>query len=238
MIILPAIDIKDGECVRLYKGDFGTTHKVAENALETALSFKSAGAEWLHTVDLNGALSGKRVNSDIFVSFAENSGLKVELGGGIRTFEDIKYYIERGISRVVIGSAAIKDPPLVREAVKAYGEKIAVGIDAKDGYAAAGGWLDVSEIYFTELAKNMEDCGVETIFFTDISRDGTIEGPNIERLSELPSAVKCNIIASGGISGIDDIAVLKELGVYGAICGKSIYSGSLDLKAALKLCEE
>lgn len=238
MIIFPAIDIKDGECVRLYKGEFDTAHKVADNPLSTALSFKDAGAEWLHTVDLNGALKGERVNSEIFTLLAKESGLKVELGGGIRTMEDIEYYINCGISRIVIGSAAIKNPPLVKEAVSAFGEKIAVGIDAKNGYAAAGGWIEVSEIYFTELAKRMEDYGVGTIIFTDISKDGTLAGPNLEQLSELSNSVGCNIVASGGISNIDDIAALKELNLYGAICGKSIYSGSLNLKEAIELCSK
>lgn len=236
MVILPAVDIMDGKPVRLYKGDFSTAHQVAEGALKTALDFEKAGAEWIHMVDLDGSLMKKRVNEKIFLSVAENTALKVEVGGGIRTMQDIDFYMSSGISRVILGSVALKDPELVKKAVNAYGDKIAVGIDAKNGYAAAEGWTQTSDIYFTELAKKMEQCGVKTIIYTDISKDGTLSGPNLEQLDEINSAVSCDIIASGGVTDIDDIKALKSLGLYGAICGKSIYSGSLDLKQALEVC--
>lgn len=236
MVILPAVDIMDGKPVRLYKGDFSTAHQVAEAALKTALDFEKAGAEWIHMVDLDGSLMKKRVNEKIFLSVAENTALKVEVGGGIRTMQDIDFYMSSGISRVILGSVALKDPELVKKAVNAYGDKIAVGIDAKNGYAAAEGWTQTSDIYFTELAKKMEQCGVKTIIYTDISKDGTLSGPNLEQLDEINSAVSCDIIASGGVTDIDDIKALKSLGLYGAICGKSIYSGSLDLKQALEVC--
>ncbi len=236
MVILPAVDIMDGKPVRLYKGDFSTAHQVAEGALKTALDFEKAGAEWIHMVDLDGSLMKKRVNEKIFLSVAENTALKVEVGGGIRTMQDIDFYISSGISRVILGSVALKDPELVKKAVNAYGDKIAVGIDAKNGYAAAEGWTQTSDIYFTDLAKKMEQCGVKTIIYTDISKDGTLSGPNLEQLDEINSAVSCDIIASGGVTDIDDIKALKSLGLYGAICGKSIYSGSLDLKQALEVC--
>lgn len=238
MVILPAVDIMDGKPVRLYKGDFSTAHQVAEGALKTALDFEKAGAEWIHMVDLDGSLMKKRVNEKIFLSVAENTALKVEVGGGIRTMQDIDFYISSGISRVILGSVALKDPELVKKAVNAYGDKIAVGIDAKNGYAAAEGWTQTSDIYFTDLAKKMEQCGVKTIIYTDISKDGTLSGPNLEQLDEINSAVSCDIIASGGVTDIDDIKALKSLGLYGAICGKSIYSGSLDLKQALEVCKD
>lgn len=168
---------------------------------------------------------------------AENTSLKVELGGGIRSMRDMEFYLDSGISRVILGSAALKDPGLVKEAVSAFGDKIAVGIDAKNGYAAAEGWTQTSDVYFTDLAKEMEQCGVKTIIFTDISRDGTLSGPNLKQLSEINNAVSCDIIASGGITNIEDIKALKSLGLYGAVCGKSIYSGSLDLKQALEVAE-
>ena len=238
MVILPAVDIMDGKPVRLYKGDFSTAHQVAEGALKTALDFEKAGAEWIHMVDLDGSLMKKRVNEKIFLSVAENTALKVEVGGGIRTMQDIDFYISSGISRVILGSVALKDPELVKKAVNAYGDKIAVGIDAKNGYAAAEGWTQTSDIYFTDLAKKMEQCGVKTIIYTDISKDGTLSGPNLEQLDEINNAVSCDIIASGGVTDIDDIKALKSLGLYGAICGKSIYSGSLDLKRALEVCKD
>ena len=238
MVILPAVDIMDGKPVRLYKGDFSTAHQVAEGALKTALDFEKAGAEWIHMVDLDGSLMKKRVNEKIFLSVAENTALKVEVGGGIRTMQDIDFYISSGISRVILGSVALKDPELVKKAVNAYGDKIAVGIDAKNGYAAAEGWTQTSDIYFTDLAKKMEQCGVKTIIYTDISKDGTLSGPNLEQLDEISNAVSCDIIASGGVTDIDDIKALKSLGLYGAICGKSIYSGSLDLKQALEVCKD
>lgn len=236
MVILPAVDIMDGKPVRLYKGDFSTAHQVAEGALQTALDFEKAGAEWIHMVDLDGSLKKKRVNEKIFLSVAENTSLKVEVGGGIRTMQDIDFYIASGISRVILGSVALKDPELVKKAVNAYGDKIAVGIDAKNGYAAAEGWTQTSDIYFTDLAKKMEQCGVKTIIYTDISKDGTLSGPNLEQLDEINNAVSCDIIASGGVTNINDIKALKSFGLYGAICGKSIYSGSLDLKQALEVC--
>ena len=233
MIILPAIDIKDKTCVRLYKGDFSTVEKVAEDPLETALSFKQEGAEWLHMVDLDGAKDALPKNRDIFLDVAAHSGLKVEVGGGIRSLDTVEAYLSGGISRVILGSAAVKDPELVFSAVREYGSRIAVGIDAKDGMVAVEGWLDGSEVYFTDLAVQMEKAGVETIIFTDISKDGTLSGPNLSQLSALQKAVSCNIIASGGISDRKDIRALYQAGLYGAICGKSLYRGTLTLRDAL-----
>lgn len=233
MQIFPAIDIKDGNCVRLVKGDYSTAHKVAENPIDTARSFEAAGAEWIHMVDLDGAKDAALVNKDIFVQVAKETGLKVEVGGGIRTMEAVDYYISNGISRVILGSAAVKNPEFAKEAVAKYGDKIAIGIDARNGMVAAEGWLDTSDVYFVDLAKEMEKIGVKTIIFTDISRDGTLSGPNLDQLREINSAVSCDIIASGGVSGIDDIIALRNEGLYGAIAGKAIYTGDLDVADAI-----
>ena len=237
MIILPAIDIKEGQCVRLTRGDFDTAEKVAADPLETALAFQSAGAEWIHMVDLDGAKEGSLKNSEIFLRVAKNTGLKVELGGGIRTLESIDYYMEQGISRVIIGSAAITQPDLVRTAAEKYGERIAVGIDARNGMVSGGGWLADSDINYLDLAKKMESIGIKCIIFTDISKDGTLSGPNLEQLSKINNAVSCDVIASGGIHIMKDIVDLKEMGLYGAICGKSIYKGTLSLEEAIKYCK-
>lgn len=236
MLIFPAIDIKNGECVRLKKGDMNTAHKVAENFLDTALSFKKAGAAWIHMVDLDGAVNGKRINTSVFTETAEKSGLKVEVGGGIRKAEDVEYYLSRGIERVIIGSAALNNPQLVSDCIKEYGaEKIVLGIDARNGMVAAEGWVKTSEISYIELAKRMENKGVKYIIFTDIGRDGMLSGPNFEQLFALNDAVSCNIVASGGIKDIEDIKDVKEGGLYGVICGKSIYSGTLSLQEAVKV---
>ncbi len=237
MIIFPAIDIIDGKPVRLYKGDFSTAAQVAEDALETALSFVEAGCEWVHMVDLDGSLKKKPVNAQTFITVARETPLKVELGGGIRTMNDIDFYAQNGISRIILGSVALKDPQLVKEAVKEFGNLIAVGIDAKNGYAAAEGWTQSSNVYFTDLASQMESAGVKTIIYTDIGRDGTLSGPNIEQLKEINDAVSCNITASGGVTDINDIRLLRDNGLYAAICGKSIYQGTLNLKEAVEACK-
>lgn len=238
MIILPAIDIKNGQCVRLIQGDFATTEKVAEDWLNTAMSFQQDGAEWIHMVDLDGALSGSLQNSDIFVEVSKKTGLKVELGGGIRTLKSIAYYIENGISRVVLGSIAITDPQMVAEAVKVYGDKIAIGIDARDGMVKSSGWLVDSKVNYIEMAKQMEALGVETIIFTDITKDGTLQGPNLEQLFHINEAVSTRIIASGGMHNLKDIQTLLEMGLYGAICGKALYQGTLSLKEAIECCKK
>lgn len=237
MIILPAIDIKDGNCVRLFKGDFSTVEKVADNYLETAQSFEKAGAEWIHMVDLDGAKEGRPVNTKIYTDVAAKTNLKVEIGGGIRNLETIEEYLNMGISRVIIGSAALKNPVLVKEAVEKFGsEKIAVGIDAVKGMVAAEGWLEASDVNYIDLANKMIEAGVRYFIFTDISKDGTLSGVNKEQLKALADATdgKCNIIASGGVHTMDDIIACKEMGLYGTICGKSIYKGTLNLKEAVE----
>ena len=233
MILFPAIDIKDGRCVRLVKGDFATAHKVAEDPLDTARAFEAAGAEWIHMVDLDGAKDAVPVNQDIFLRVARETSLRVEVGGGIRTMETVDDYLSGGVSRVILGSAAVRNPTFAKEAVEKYGERIAIGIDARDGMVAAEGWLDTSDVYFVDLAREMEKIGVRTIIFTDISRDGTLSGPNFDALREINTAVGCDIIASGGVSGIGDIRALRDEGLYGAIAGKALYSGDLDLRDAI-----
>lgn len=235
MIILPAIDIKDGNCVRLFKGDYSTVQKVAESPYIAAQRFADAGARWMHMVDLDGAKDAKLVNADLIADVAKSSGLSVEVGGGIRDMKAVEYYLSRGINKVILGSAAVKDPQFVVDAVKNYGDKIVVGIDAKDGMVRAEGWIDSSDINYIELAKRMEDVGVRTIVFTDIDQDGTLAGPNLKQLDDLVHQVDCNIVASGGVAVLKDIINLAELDVYGAICGKAIYSGNLDLKLALEM---
>lgn len=237
MIILPAIDIKDGNCVRLFKGDYSTVQKVAENYMDTARSFEEAGAKWIHMVDLDGAKDASQQNKEIFINVAKDTGLNVEVGGGIRSLNTVEMYLKNGISRVIIGSAAVKNPALVKDAVKEYGDRIAVGIDARGGYVATEGWLESSDVYFTDLAKAMSDVGVKYIIFTDISKDGTLSGVNSAQLDEINRACPANIIASGGVHTIDDIIACRRLGLYGTICGKSIYSGTLDLKYAIAEAE-
>ena len=234
MIILPAIDIQSGICVRLQKGDFATAHQVAESPFETAAAFRAAGAEWMHMVDLDGAKSGDLQNMSLFVQLAQESGLKIELGGGIRNMKSISNYLENGIARVILGSVAVKNPALVAEAVKAYGDQIAVGIDARNGMVATEGWLDESNVYFLELAKRMEQTGVRCIIFTDISRDGMLGGVNLTQLEQIQNTVSCDIIASGGVRDLEDVKACAALGLYGMICGKSLYSGTLSLGEAIK----
>ncbi len=238
MVILPAIDIKDGQCVRLFKGDYSTVEKVADSYMDTARAFENAGAEWIHMVDLDGAKDATQQNKDIFIDVAKNTGLKVEVGGGIRSLNTVEMYLKNGISRVIIGSAAVKNPQLVKDAVKEFKDRIAVGIDAKNGYVATEGWLETSDVYFTILAREMSRIGVQYIIFTDISKDGTLSGVNAEQLEQINTSCPANIIASGGVRSIEDIKICKKLALYGAICGKSLYSGNLDLAEAVRLSRE
>ncbi|MBQ5857425.1 MAG: 1-(5-phosphoribosyl)-5-[Peptococcaceae bacterium] len=210
-----------------------TAEQVAASPYDTAASFKQAGAAWIHMVDLDGAKDAKPVNADIFCKVAAESGLKVELGGGIRNMDTIEYYLNKGIERVILGSVAVKNPALVKDAVNHFGGRIAVGIDAKNEMVATEGWLDTSNVHYIEMAKMMEAVGVQTIIYTDISKDGMLSGVNGEQLDAINRAVSCGIIASGGVKSIADIELCKQLNLYGVICGKSIYSGSLNLAEAV-----
>ncbi len=235
MIIFPAVDVMGGECVRLKKGEFNTVEKVYESPLKAAEYFEKCGAEWLHTVDLDGAKLGKSQNFYCISEVVNNTKMKVEIGGGIRNMDIAEKYISCGVSRIILGSAALSNPEFVKEAVKEYGEKVAVGIDAKNGFVSVEGWCDTSNVNYIDFAKEMENIGVKYIIFTDISRDGMLTGPNLEALKSLQNAVNVNITASGGIRDIKNIEDLTKMNLYGAICGKSLYAGTLDLKEAIRV---
>lgn len=238
MFIFPAIDIKDGTCVRLYQGSFETVHKVANDPLKMAQAFEAAGAKWVHMVDLDGAIQGKEVNGKIFTKIAKNTSLRVQVGGGIRSLEQIDAYLERGIDRIVLGSIALSEPEMVSEAVRMYGDAVAVGIDAKDGFAQGEGWLKDSKRHYLDVAKEMVDLGVTTLIYTNIRQDGTLLGPAVEDYRVLcENFPHTDIIASGGVRNVDDIIQLKELGLEGVICGKGIYAGTLDLVKAVKIAK-
>ena len=234
MLIFPAIDLKDGKVVRLYKGDFATVHQVAEDPLDTARTFLAAGAKHLHMVDLDGARGGVRQNSAIVKAVSE-VGLRIELGGGIRSMADLEAVFDLGVWRAVIGSAAVSHPDFVKEAVAKYGsERIAVGIDAKDGLVRTAGWEENAGLDYISFAKQMESIGVKYIIFTDIDTDGTLSGPSFDRLQALQSAVSCSITASGGVSSNEDLRQLRDRGLYAAIVGKAWSSGSVDLALAIR----
>ena len=234
MILFPAIDLKNGQAVRLYKGDFATAHQVASDPLAVAKAFYDARARYIHMVDLDGARSGARQNGAIVQAVAEQSGLKVELGGGIRTMADLEEVFALGVWRCVIGSAAVSHPEFVKEAAAKYGDRVAVGIDAMDGIVKTAGWEQSSGLNYLDFAKSMEAIGVRTIIFTDIATDGMLSGPSFDRLAALRQAVDCNITASGGVSSNGDLSKLNQMGLYGAIIGKAYYAGTVDLAAAVK----
>lgn len=234
MIILPAIDLKDGKCVRLQKGAFDTVCQVADSPLETAAAFAAAGAEWVHVVDLDGARNGVRKNAALVLQVAKSSNLKVELGGGIRSMADLEEAFALGADRAVIGSAAVSHPDFVRSAVRKYGDHVAVGVDALDGVVRTAGWEQSSGLDYLDFAGQMEEIGVKTIIFTDIATDGMLSGPSFDRLKRLQERYSGQIVASGGVSGNGDIRALAALGLYGAIIGKAYYSGAVDLAQAVR----
>lgn len=238
MIILPAIDIIDRKPVRLYQGDYAQKEIVGSSVMELAKNFEQSGAEYIHLVDLDGAKEGKRVNHEIILETAHALDVPVEVGGGIRTMAQIESYLENGIDRVILGTSAMEDPQLLQDALRRYGERIAVGIDCRDGLVYGRGWLEASELHYITFAKQLEEMGVQTVIVTDISKDGTLSGPSTDMLAALKEQSGMRIIASGGIRSIEDIAALKQLGLYGAITGKAMYHGTLDLKAAISLCRE
>lgn len=238
MIILPAIDILDNAPVRLYQGDYAQSETVGESIMEIAKAFEEQGAQYLHMVDLNGAKEGKKVNQETILQVAKALRIPVEVGGGIRCMADVESYLSQGVSRVILGTSAIEDETFLKEAVANYQEKIAVGIDCKDGYVCGRGWLSESKWHFVDFAKHMETLGVQTIIVTDISKDGTMMGPNLDMLQELRDACGISIIASGGIKDLSHIQALKELNLYGAITGKAMYAGTLSLHDAIQLCKE
>lgn len=236
MIIEPAIDLKDQKVVRLHKGAFDSVHQVADDPVAVAMDFAAAGARVIHMVDLDGARDGARVHSEIVSRVIRTSGLKVEMGGGIRSMEDLRAVDAMGVWRMVIGSAAVSHPEFVKEAVDVYGERIAVGVDAKDGEVKTAGWTAGSGLHFIQFAKSMEQLGVKTLIFTDIDTDGMLSGPSYDRLAELQQAVSCQIVASGGVCNNQDIVKLQQMGLYGAIIGKAYYAGTIDLAQAIADC--
>ncbi len=233
MQIFPATDIKNGECVRLFKGDFDTVSKVYESPLKAALDFKSQGATNLHIVDLDGSLEGKPVNMKVITEIKAQTGMFCEIGGGIRTMDHIDAYVEAGLDRIILGTAALTDTDFTKEAVKKYAERISIGIDADNGIVKGWGWTTTSNVDYITFAKMMEDIGVKHIIYTDIQTDGTLAGPNFDHLEKLSKAVSMDITASGGIKNKEHIDRLKAMDIYGAICGKSLYSGTLKLSEIL-----
>ena len=233
MLLFPAIDLKDGKVVRLLKGDFDTVHQVADDPVSTARAFLSAGAKYIHMVDLDGARGGIRRNSEIVRAVAQ-TGIRVELGGGIRSMADLDAVFALGVWRAVIGSAAVSDPDFVKSAIETYGaDRIAVGIDALKGKVRTSGWESDSGLDYLEFARSMEGIGVNAIIFTDIDTDGMLSGPSYQALAELQNAVSCRITASGGVSCNEDIRELKRRGLDAAIIGKAWYAGKIDLAEAV-----
>ena len=235
MIIFPAIDLLGGKAVRLMRGDYNQVTVYSDNPLHTAILFKISGAEYLHVVDLDGARDGDTANFDTIASIAENSKLKVEVGGGIRSMETVERYLDAGVFRVILGTAAITEPGFVAEAVARFGDRIAVGVDIKDGLVAIKGWTEVSDKNAFAFGREMDDIGVKTVICTDISKDGVLGGTNLELYRELSAALSLDIIASGGVSTLEDIRALKALGLYGAIIGKALYTGGISLSDAIEL---
>lgn len=233
MLIIPAIDIINGEPVRLYQGDYSKKQIVASSALNIAKEFQDSGAEYLHLVDLDAARIGKPFNAELIINIAKSVSMKTEVGGGIRNMEQVEFYLNNGIDRVILGTAAIEDEHFLLEAISKYPDSIAVGIDCKEGYACGRGWLSDSNKEYISFAKELQEKGVKIIIFTDISKDGTLMGPNLEMLKALREAVSIHIIASGGIKDLEDVMEIKRLGIDSTIIGKAIYSNTLDLKETI-----
>lgn len=238
MIVIPAIDIINGKAVRLYQGNYNNVQVIGENVLDIAKYFVKEGASYIHIVDLDGAKQGKAVNKEIINDIARSIDIPIEIGGGIRSYEDIKSFIDKGISRVILGTVILKDEKMLRDAVRDFREKIAIGIDCKDGFLYVNGWLKNTGIYYTDFIKKIERIGVENIVVTDIDKDGTLNGVNIDFIKKVKNITNMNITASGGIKDLSDIKQLNELDIYGAITGKAIYNGRLNLKAAFNICKK
>ena len=236
MILYPAIDLKDGRAVRLVHGEMARETVFNENPAAQALEFVNAGCEWLHLVDLNGAFAGEPVNAAPVEAILSQAQVPAQLGGGIRDMATIERWLTKGLARVILGTVAVENPGLVREAAKAFPGQVAVGIDARHGKVATKGWAEETDVDATDLAKSFEDAGVAAIIYTDILRDGAMQGPNVAATAALAHAVSIPVIASGGVSSLDDIIALRDCGapLNGAISGRAIYDGALDLQEALK----
>ncbi|NMH75260.1 1-(5-phosphoribosyl)-5-[(5-phosphoribosylamino)methylideneamino]imidazole-4-carboxamide isomerase [Bacillus sp. RO2] len=235
--IYPAIDMRGGKCVRLLQGDYSKETVYGDSPFDMAKTFVDQGAEWIHMVDLDGAKAGSPVNDRFVLQVARELSAKVQIGGGIRTVEDVERYLENGVNRVILGSAAINDPDFVKAMLAKYGKKIAIGLDAKDGYVATEGWVETSTVKATVLGKELADAGAETFIFTDIATDGMLSGPNVDATVELARVTGASVIASGGVSSVDDLMALRKYagdGVSGSIVGKAIYTEKINLASALE----
>ncbi|WP_353854497.1 1-(5-phosphoribosyl)-5-[(5-phosphoribosylamino)methylideneamino]imidazole-4-carboxamide isomerase [Bacillus sp. Bos-x628] len=236
-ILYPAIDMRDGKCVRLVQGDYDQETIYGDSPLEMATLFVNEGAKWIHLVDLDGAKAGKRVNHDHVLAIASSLDVHVQIGGGIRTEEDVDFYLSNGVSRVILGSSAVSNPVFVKKMLAKYGEKIAIGIDARDGFVSTEGWLETSEVKAEELGKELAKEGAEVFIFTDIQMDGMLSGPNVESTVRLAEATGKQVIASGGVSAVADLRQLSKqsrLGVSGAIIGKALYTKQFTLAEAFE----
>ena len=234
MLIFPAIDLLGGEAVRLYKGDYAQKTVYSQNPVGVALDFARAGARCAHIVDLEGAKTGETPAFEIIKQIKQDSGLFIEVGGGIRSIRVIEKYLSAGIDRVIIGTAAVTEPEFIKAAARDFAGQLAVGIDVLEGYVRVKGWTESSGLKLLEFCESMRDLGIQTIICTDISRDGALQGTNREMYAELQAKFKMNITASGGVSTLDDIRALKRLNMYGAIIGKAYYTGAIDLRQALE----
>ena len=235
MILYPAIDLVGGKAVRLFKGDYAQMTVYSDDPVSVARDFQRAGAKRMHLVDLEAAKSGIPANAETIRDIAEQTDLFLEVGGGIRNMEILKTYLDLGVDRVILGTAAVTDPQFLKEAVETYGEKVAVGVDLKDGFVAIKGWTETSELTADAFFAQMEELGVKTVICTDISRDGAMKGTNRELYKTLSEKFSIDLIASGGVSSIEDIAALKAMGLHGAIIGKAYYTGAIDLREALEV---
>ena len=235
MIILPAIDLYDKKAVRLYKGDYAQMTVYSDNPLSVAQDFVLCGADHIHLVDLQGAKSGKPENMEIIDEIASKMPLFIEVGGGIRSLDTVKAYLDHGVGRVILGTVAVENPDFTANLVVKYGDKIAVGADAKDGYIAIKGWVEKSTLTIEKFFEQMQAIGVKTVICTDISRDGAMKGTNLSLYRELKKSFGINVIASGGVSSMEDIVALKQMDAYGAIIGKAYYEGAIDLKRAVEI---
>ena len=235
MILYPAIDLKDGQCVRLLRGEMSAATVFGDDPAAQAEAFQAAGCEWLHLVDLNGAFAGTPVNAAAVEAILSRISVPAQLGGGIRDMATIAAWLDKGLARVILGTVAVENPDLVRQAAQAFPGQIAVGIDARKGFVATKGWATETSIQATDLARSFEDAGVCAIIYTDIDRDGAMQGPNIDATEALARAVSIPVIASGGVSSLADLIALRDTGVIaGAISGRALYDGALDLASALK----
>lgn len=235
MNIFPAIDLYDKKAVRLYKGDYNQMTVYSERPWEIAIDFEKKGAKFIHVVDLEGAKTGETPNLDVVKKIAASTELFLEIGGGIRDMKTVETYLANGADRVILGTSAVNDEAFLRQAVEKYGEKIAVGADVKDGYIAIKGWVEKSEYSLEDFLNKMQKIGVKAVICTDISKDGAMKGTNLELYKELSEKYSLEIVASGGVSSMDDVKALKEIGVWGAIIGKAYYTGAIDLKEAIEV---